>query len=297
MIQHRTLIPFIIIAALGATIIGYSSFSPSPPAPTAQQAGPENIHEPAKVISSYSEANTVSLVSEPIAEADEPPPLLPEPFDGKGDSYSKRLPKLFEQRRNNANTFITREDLPPELQQQLDTSLEYYKQNGYLQTNDIYVGQMNGLYNHISPIDLNDPALLIEVENIDNTPLAQLNYVGAIPDRIPDRDDLPIAGVRRVFQQGASYISLYEANLTTSEALLQKEFVNQSVKGYPATQMTYCGPSGGCVTTLSWLTNEKRYEMSLSGYTEANGDINLVTLANTLNIPLATTQNTETVEQ
>ena len=45
MIQHRTLIPFIIIAALGATIIGYSSFSPSPPAPTAQQAGPENIQE------------------------------------------------------------------------------------------------------------------------------------------------------------------------------------------------------------------------------------------------------------
>jgi hypothetical protein len=80
---------------------------------------------------------------------------------------------------------------------------------------------------------------------------------------------------------------LYEGDLKRSEALLQKEFVNQSIKDYPATQITYCAPSDRCVTQLVWLTENKRYELSLSGDLKEFGEDNFVAIANALDLPEA----------
>jgi len=213
------------------------------------------------------------------------PETQPEEITDPSFAFSTRVFLLSQQRRMNSETFIAREDLPEDLRQQLDLALEEYRREGHFAVEESYIEEMNAPYNAVEPFRLDDPALVISAERLEETSLADMEYIGVIPDRVSDADDAPIPGIRRVFKHEAGYVSLYEADLKTSEALLQKEFVNKSIKGYPATQITYCAPSKRCVTELSWLTNDKRYELSLRGDIKDLGEDELVTIASSLDLP------------
>ena len=198
--------------------------------------------------------------------------------------FSHHLSDLFDQRRQDSATFITRDDLPLELQQQFDQVMESYKRNGYIETDEAYIEHTRAIYNQIVPLDPDDLANTVELQAIENTPLSDLEYIGAIPDRDPENTDLPMHGIKRIYKHEEGYITLYEGNLKNSQALLQKEFVNESINGYPATQITYCAPSERCFTQLVFLTNDKRYELSFSGDIERLGSENLVSIAQSLDL-------------
>jgi hypothetical protein len=206
-----------------------------------------------------------------------------EPVDTNA-KFSDRLPDLFDQRRQDSATFITRDDLPLELQQQFDQVMESYKRNGYLETDEAFIEHMHAIYNQIVPLDPEDLANTVELQSVENTPLSDMEYIGAIPDRDPENADLPIHGIKRIYKHEEGYITLYESNMKNSEALLQKEFVNESINGYPATQITYCSPSKRCFTQLVFLTNNKRYELSFSGDIGRLGSENLVSIAQSLDL-------------
>lgn len=214
----------------------------------------------------------------------EPEIPIQDPVD-KSSNFSDQVPLLGEQRRDNVETFITRADLPVELQHELDRTMEFYRQNGYLEVDESLVEYMDAPYNEVVEFDMNDPSLLFVTDNLENTALADMEYVGVIPDRDLAAPGAPVPEIRRVFKHEAGYLYLSEAGMNSSGALLQQEFVNKSVKGYPATQMTYCSPSERCVTTLTWLTADKRYELSLRGDIEALGEEKLESIANSLNLP------------
>ena len=164
-------------------------------------------------------------------------------------------------------------------------ALDEYGREGHFGVDESYIEEMNAPYNEVESFRLDDPALVTAAESLEETLLADMEYIGIIPDRVSDADGAPVAGIRRVFKHEAGYVSLYEAGLRASEALLQKEFVNKSIKGYPATQLTYCAPSMRCVTQLSWLTNDKRYELALRGDIKELGEDELVKIANSLDLP------------
>jgi hypothetical protein len=178
-----------------------------------------------------------------------------------------------------------REDLPEAIQQEFDLVMEVYEQAGYFNAHESYIEKLYTPFNEVEAFELDDPALRIAADKLEDTLLADLVYVGVIADRISEQEAAPIPGIRRVFESEAGYVSLYEGDLRTSDALLQKELVNKSINGYPATQITYCAPSMRCVTRLSWLTNDKRYELALSGDITALGEDELVKIASSLNLP------------
>jgi hypothetical protein len=199
--------------------------------------------------------------------------------------FSGRIAFLAQQRRVNSETFFTREDLPENIRQEFDLAMENYERDGYFNTDESVIEKINAPFNEVEAFELDDPALMISAEKIENTLLADLAYVGVIPDRISEQEGAPVTGIRRVFESEAGYVALYEGDLRTSDALLQKELVNKSIKGYPATQIKYCAPSMRCVTQLSWLTNDKRYELTLSGDVTALDEDVLVKIASSLNLP------------
>lgn len=286
-VTHRIVMALVIGSSLSLMLFVYRYFSTPPKEPIAESAAAQTV-KPDEPLDS-------NIDSEPppkIATADEaapsakpePEPAPEEPID-PSFAFSNRVFLLSQQRRMNSETFITREDLPDDLRQQLDLALEEYKRKGHFSVEESYIEEMDAPYNAVEPFRLDDPALVISAEKLDESSLADMEYVGVIPDRISDADDAPVPGIRRVFKHEAGYVSLYEADLKTSEALLQKEFVNKSIKGYPATQITYCAPSMRCVTELSWLTNDKRYELSLRGDIKELGEDELVTIASSLDLP------------
>jgi hypothetical protein len=184
----------------------------------------------------------------------------------------------------NSETF-TREDLPEDMRQEFDLMMEDYKRMGYFKVDETYIEKINAPFNEVESFELNDPALRVTADKLEDTLLADLVYVGVIPDRISEQEGSPVPGIRRVFENEARYISLYEGDLRNSDALLQKELVNKSINGYPATQITYCAPSMRCVIQLSWLTNEKRYDLTLSGDVTVLGEDGLVKIASSLDLP------------
>jgi hypothetical protein len=200
-------------------------------------------------------------------------------------NYSGRITFLAQQRRVNSETFFTREDLPEDIRQEFDLMMERYKRLGYFSAEESFIEKMNTPYNEVEAFELNDPALRVTADELDDTLLADLVYVGVIPDRISEQEGSPVPGIRRVFENEAGYISLYEGDLRNSDALLQKELVNKSINGYPATQISYCAPSMRCVSQLSWLTNDKRYDLTLSGDVTALGEDELVEIASSLDLP------------
>lgn len=282
LLMLKALTPIFIVAILGALLMYRYLSAPHEPIirpSLATETSPPSLSQNSATIPDESQENTLNTASGARQSADSQTPI------DTSDRFSDRLPALFTQRREKSRTFITRDDLPVRLQQKLDIVLANYKRNGYLDTDESYIEYMNVLENEITEVDFNDPMLMVKPENVDNTLLAEMDYVGAIPDRIPGTHDTPIPGIRRIYKSEAGSLSFYEADLTHSEALLQKEFVNTSVKGYPATQITSCAPSGRCITQLSWLTGDKRFELTLNGDIKAFGADKLTAIASSLELP------------
>jgi len=268
-------------------LLGYCYlFTPS--REPAKSLPPAHADEPSKTSDHKVDSGSVAEIAtanEIVPAAETEPETGPEEVTESSPVLSSRIFLLSQQRRLNSETFITRDDLPEDLRRELDMALGEYRREGHFGVDESYIEDMNAPYNAVESFRLDDPALMIVAENLEETSLADMEYIGIIPDRVSDADGAAVPGIRRVFKHEAGYLSLYEADLKASEALLQKELVNKSIKGYPATQITYCAPSMRCVTQLSWLTNDKRFELTWRGDISELGEDELVKIASSLDLP------------
>lgn len=167
--------------------------------------------------------------------------------------------------------------LPEQINQHAKKRLLEVQEKGFVTVSDVVVDKftVEGFANYFQPLDTLQPNLAVTLSGIGGTPFEKMEYHGAIPQtRTPDG---AWAGISRIFSlPNRAVIRLYEWNFVAAGggALLQDEFINESVNGNPAILLVQKTSKGSAVTTLSWVSGAKYYTITASGHVRGKSSNN-----------------------
>lgn len=196
-----------------------------------------------------------------------------------------RLIELQELRKKDPTTLLTIDEIPAEQQPIMKEWLSSIQEKGYIISSDAAFDYIELQHNQAGFVNLNDPSIIVSLQNTENTALSKFEYKGAILDQIADTEHLPVLGVKRLYiDPEGNEIILYEKFLADSGALLIKEFISDDVKGYPAMAMTLCTETQRCVSKITFMTQDKSYEISTKGDQDSTKE-KLLEIALSLELP------------
>ncbi len=199
--------------------------------------------------------------------------------------YIERLIQLQKQQLNDPNSLLKIEELPEENQIQLKNWLLSYQEKGYIESSEVAFDAMELQNSQTSFVDLNDPSIVVSLQEIEHTKLSKYKYLGVVSNEINDIINSSISSITRVYSDEKDRkISLYESSMDRIKVVIIDEFVSDTINGYPATRMTFCTPSRRCFSQLKLIAKGKLYEVTVLGDKESTEDI-LVDIASSLELP------------
>ncbi len=200
------------------------------------------------------------------------------------------LLKLQQQRTKDPRILLKMSSIPEKEQLQLKEWLTKYKEQGYVNTNETAFDYIEQQETQASFINLNDPNINFNLQNIENTSLSEYKYLGGILDGAgtSSAENASITGLQRLYiDDNGTAISLRESSLNNSNqgAIIIEDFVSNEIHGYPVTIMKSCTPSNRCSTKLTLMTSNKMYEISIKGDKLKKFDEHLLEMASSLDLP------------
>lgn len=181
-----------------------------------------------------------------------PPPAPTDPLDMQGKGGTRSI-----------------HSLPEQMNQRASAQLVELRQKGFLTVPDAVVDKftVENLATYLQPHDTLQSNLAVTLSDIGGTPFQQMTFHGSIPQS--QTPDGTWAGVSRIFSlPNKAVVRLYEWNFVAAGggAVLQEEFINESVNGNPAVLLVEKTSKGSAVTSLTWISGPKYYTIAMSGH-------------------------------
>lgn len=210
--------------------------------------------------------------------------------DFDDQNYMTHLLELQKQRTKDPRTLLKLKSLPEEDQIQLKEWLKTYKEQGYTNSAETAFDELELQESQSSFINLDDPSVPPGLQETENTAFAKYNYLGAVLDNreMLNTDSLHSTGIKRLYtDNNGNDISLHESpmNNSNSGAFLIDEFVSNKVHDYPVTITKSCTPSARCITKLTLMTTDKKYDISIKGDKDSKFEDYLLEMASSLDLP------------
>lgn len=200
--------------------------------------------------------------------------------------FITRLIQLQKQQLHESGALLKIEELPEANQIQLKNWLLSYQKQGYIESSEIALDAIELQNSQVSFVDLNSPSITVPLQKIEDTKLSEYKYLGVVSNETNGAHSSTISSIKRVFSDKMGReISLYESSMVSSKVVMIDEFVSETIKGYPATRMTYCTPSQRCFSQLKLIAKGKLYEITVAGDKASTKDI-LVDIASSFELPV-----------
>lgn len=268
------------------TIVLWLNFNPS--STNTQQTSIQSVNNTTEKINTFSKIEH-QKISTPEKEKKI---SLDSPHTEKNNSndYMTHLSELYKQRKKDPRILLKMESIPEEEQAQLKEWLNKYKEQGYINSDEIAFDYIEQQESQASFINLNDPSITLNLQDIENTSFAQYKYLGTILDGggIPSTEHTNVTGLTRLYtDDDGTTISLRENAINNSNqgSIIIDEFVSNRVHDYPVTIMKSCATNVRCITKLTLITSDKMYEISIKDDKNSNSDEYLLEMASSLELP------------